>query len=692
MMENKERLVSNEIKKLIPVLGKETASNLSRAYLLGDEDTRDRIFELIDAMKAAVFTNKDLKESVLMEPPNREIASDGDFEIGKVLYGKKTLYPLMFKKKDLLTHMGIFGSSGYGKTNISYSLIEKLSENNTPVLIFDFSKRNYRDLLSTKLKDKIDIFTVGRKAAPLRFNPLKPPKGVQLSQWMKEFATIFDHAYWLLGGGRHIIMKALDGVHETNESPRMDDLKSWLNEYGSSQLPARERNWLATAERPLESLCFKEIGEVFDCDKGVDPSDFFKEGRITILELDAMDVNDKSFFIEIMLQWIRDWLLVGDKREKLVGTIILEEAHHVLNRDKANKIGSETVIDLIFREVRELGIGMIYIDQHPSLVSYPALGNTSTHIYMNLGLDTKHSSDIQDASNMLGLDYVDEGNYLRKLPVGHGFMLSRMSDFHDPFLVEFPFVDLKKGAVRDEDIKRHMTGKIEIEKPKEYTPTKITPEDVKEGLIEEAKTDTQDPDTEVSFEDIDENGWKIIEVLGKAKGAFTSQIYKELGMSGTAFSRKAKNLMDMGLVGTKVAKVHKNKLCYHFLTETGESVFNNKFEVSQKEKETDLNDVIETFTAGGWKYDKEGKIFSFEENGKVSNIKVQITHERKGVYDALIKNTRQFICASEAIKNMVIQEGAKFSYKTGTPFALFVSTVKDFEKKGNFDKIEFERV
>ncbi|NIO22878.1 MAG: hypothetical protein GTN38_02525, partial [Candidatus Aenigmarchaeota archaeon] len=93
--------------------------------------------------------------------------------------------------------------------------------------------------------------------------------------------------------------------------PRLKDLKGWLTEYAvSAKMPSRERNWLATAERPLESLCFKELGEVFDCDEGVNPSSFFESGKITILELDSLDTNDKTFFIEIILQWIRDWMVI----------------------------------------------------------------------------------------------------------------------------------------------------------------------------------------------------------------------------------------------------------------------------------------------------------------------------------------------------------------------------------------------
>jgi len=467
MIETKEKIFTSEVKKLIPILGRSTAERLSRAYLLGDEDTRERIFGLIDVAKAAVFTENELRDSILMEPPEKEAVAKGQLNLGSVLYGKKKMYPFKFEKERLLMHMGIFGSSGYGKTNLANKMVFELAKEDIPILIFDFSKRNYRNLLKTKLKDKIDIYTVGRNASPLKFNPLRPPDGISMTQWMKEFAAVFDHAYWLMGGGRHIILKSFDGVFDEKEKPRLRDIKGWIEEYGDLKLPMREKNWVSTAIRPLESLCFKEIGDVFNCDVGTKPSDFLRKGRITILELDALDTSDKTFFIEIIMQWLRDWLLVSDQREKLRGVIILEEAHHVLNRDKANKMGSETVMDLIFREIRELGLGIIYTDQHPSLVSYPALGNTSTHIYMNLGLDTKGSSDILDASHMLGLDYEEEGVYLRRIPVGHGFMLCRNFEFPRPFLMGFDEVKIDKTVISDEKVSEFMKTYDKMVEPQE---------------------------------------------------------------------------------------------------------------------------------------------------------------------------------------------------------------------------------
>ena len=698
MIDRDEKLMESEIKKLVPVLGKENASKLSKAYLLGDEKTKKRIFEMIDMVKAAVFTRKELRDTLLMEPPPKSVASNGDIRLGHVLYGRKKLYPMFLYRDFLLTHMGIFGSSGYGKTNIALCMIKQLSDNNIPVLVFDFSKRNYKDLLSTDLSDRIDIFTVGRNASPFKFNPMRPPDGIQLSQWMKEFSSIFDHAYWLLGGGRHIILKALDNIYSDIEKPRLKDLKKWLSGYSdSSRMPSRERNWLATAERPLESLCFKELGEVFECDAGIKPSDFFKPGRITILELDSLDTNDKTFFIEIILQWIRDWLVIRGKREELVGAVILEEAHHILNREKSKKIGSETVMDLIFREVRELGLGMIYIDQHPSLVSYPALGNTSTHIYMNLGLDTKQSSDILDASNMLGLDYDEQGGYIRKLPVGHGFMLCRNSEFPNSFLVEFEKFDFEKGSVTDDDIAEFMKGRVKVEKLMDGRHRMLEPETSierggagREFLDEKRTRDVRKEPGKVpmdKIQEINENDWNVIEVIGKGFGTYSSQIYRELKVSGSVFNRRIEKLIDLGLVEMRKAKIRKNRLNYYYLTELGMDVFATRYGLEENVIDVKVDNVLEMFRMAGWSFENHGDRIELNVGGKKANIIIADSQGREKIFSDLGRN-RYFLCASEQIKNIVVQEAAKRAKEK--TLTLLISSIKDFEDKGEFEKIEFD--
>ncbi len=666
-----EQMVSKDIKKISAILGADNAKRLAQAYLLADEDTRERIVELIDVVKAGVSTDPQLASGVLLEPPSEAAAGVGDIDLGTVLYGQKPMYPARMPHESLLMHVGIFGSSGYGKTNISYSMIKQVSDAGFPVLVFDFSKRNYKDLLATELQDRITVYTVGRDIAPFLFNPIKPPPGIMLSQWMKEFATIFDHAYWLLGGGRHIILKALDAVHESVKQPRMSDLKKWVQDGKNGGGSSRERNWLSTAERPLESLTFKEVGAVFDCEEGVLPSTFFKKGQITILELDSLDPSDKTFIIEILLQWIRDWLLIQPEREQLKGVVILEEAHHVLNREKSKKMGSETVMDLVFREIRELGVGIVYLDQHPSLVSYPAIGNTSTHVYLNLGLDTKGSSDIQDAMSMMGLDYGEEGSYLRRLPVGQGFVLFRRGGFNQPFLCGFPHFPVVKGSVSDQQIKDLMRSRgilDQFQKP-------VSPSD-------EAQ--------QAGFSGLDDTQQEIFQMVVTGKGVFSSQIYKQMKISGTTFEERAKRLFDLGYIAFRKAKIGKNKLHIHFPTARGISTFEDVFgPLPQGTKELNITNLKHLLADAGWAFSAEKAGFEFNDGEKSMTIKIAFNLDRAEL-KSIVQETGYILYASERIRNVLLQVAANLVYETGSPLTLYLADVREFVEHKAFEKIVFE--
>jgi DNA helicase HerA-like ATPase/DNA-binding MarR family transcriptional regulator len=687
-----QRDIKEEVKRLIPFLGAEKARRLEAAYYFGDEDYRKKIFEIIDGIKAMTIADEDLDQSVLIEPPSKEIAMSGSIEMGKVLYGKKEFYPLRLEKKDFLTHLAIFGSSGSGKTNIIHNIVKSFTQKEIPILIFDFSKRNYRDLMNVpELKDKVNVFTVGRNAVPFRFNPLVPPEGVQISQWAKEFAEVFDHAYWLMGGGRHIVLQALDELYtyKAPDYPKIQDMRKWVEQKTSSMNSStREKNWIATATRPLQSLCFRETGEVFDCERGINPAQFFEKG-ITILEIDALSNDDKTFFIEIILQWIRDWLLVSNKREELNGIIILEEAHHVLNREKTRKLGIEAVTDLIFREIRELGIGMVYVDQHPSMISYPALGNTSSHIYMNLGLDTKYSSDIQDAASMLGLKE-DDKDYLRRLPTGHAFVLIRRSAFPNPFLVKFPLAIAERGQVTDEMLREMMEKKVlSCIEEKKISLARVPKEKRKPRTIEERQLDEK-------MRKVTSNGWKILDILWNSEAAYMSALAKEMKMSNRVFKQEIEKLVKQGFIASRQAKVYKQKAVYYFLTHEAELALALK--TGRLQEGRVVGDFEEKILDKLWKmkYDVveklEGKVVVTRDK-KEMVINFALTSNSGKLFELLKENMDNeiyFACGSQKIKNSLLQQAAKYSFThPSDSFSVLVTDLDDFEKGGKFEKAEF---
>jgi len=141
--------------------------------------------------------------------------------------------------------------------------------------------------------------------------------------------------------------------------------------------------------------------------------------------------------------------MTEERREDFKHAIIIEEAHHVLSDERRSLVGGQSVMDIIFREIREFGESLILLDQHPSKISLYALGNTYCTICMNL----KHKTDINAVAQCLLLD--KEKDILGLLEVGQAVVKIQGRIAH-PFQVSIPEFVIEKGRITDTYVKKHM--------------------------------------------------------------------------------------------------------------------------------------------------------------------------------------------------------------------------------------------
>ena len=423
---------------------------LWQEYLVGDLQIRKTIEQILRVTLAQRLNESYENENVLLKPPPKDTASGG-YPVGMIHYGKGAFYQFGLREDEFIQHIGIFGRSGSGKTNLAYLLLHSLIRTGKPFLIFDW-KRNYRDLIfMPRFKDMI-IFTVGRDITPFRFNPLVPPHGTPAKVWLKKLIEIMGHAYFLGEGVSILLLRAIDSLYRDcglydsryppERYPTMADVRDFLNNYKPKN---REASWMVSAIRAVETLCFGEMGTALNDARPFDIKGLLNKN--VVLELDALTNADKIFLIESLLLWIHHFRLNEENREIFKHCIVIEEAHHILLRKKTETTGEESVTDVILREIRELGESIIVLDQHPSLISKPALGNTFATFVFNL----KHRSDTAMIQDSLHLD-TEQARYLSRLDIG--WCIVRLAGrWHFPFLVKIPLVRLKKGSITDHDIR-----------------------------------------------------------------------------------------------------------------------------------------------------------------------------------------------------------------------------------------------
>ena len=423
-----------------PFLGSDRALRLWRAYQLEDADGRREMEAAVQVMVEKQMGITPLSPDQGLSLPQQDQAA-GPFVLGQVIAGPRTLYPFGLREDEFIQHMAVFGRSGAGKTNTIALLIKELVRHKKPFMIFDW-KRNYRDLLGGPEPVPLEVYTVGRPVRPLRFNPLIPPPGTDLKAWLKKLIEIVSNAYYLGEGVIFLLMEAIDHAYEEfgcyasakpARYPCMSDVLKYLLE---TPVKGRKAMWMDSTLRAVQSLCFGQISDVINVSHNDSVADLL--GKNVCLELNALGQSEKIFFIETLLVWIHHCRLLECERETFKHCIIIEEAHNILSTS-----AKETVVDILMREIRELGEAMILVDQHPSQISVPAIGNT----YCTLALNMKHSKDLTCLADMMQVPK-DNREVFSQLPMGRA-VVKLQSRYTRPFQIQIPKVSLDKGSVTD---------------------------------------------------------------------------------------------------------------------------------------------------------------------------------------------------------------------------------------------------
>ena len=424
-------------RKLEPLM-REQVEHWRRVRDFVDSETKQLVDRQIAETANRVLDN--FRKKLLLALPSKGIAK-GTFNLGTVIYEKEK-WPTGISKSELLQNLAIFGRSGAGKTNVTFHLLAQLVEKKIPFLFLDW-KRTARHLIPL-IKKSINVYTPGRQVSPFTFNPFVVPPGLESNVYTNHVVDVMADAYTLGEGATRLLQKAISACYRReNHAPTVD---AALREIENYDAKGRSANWKVSALRALESISFANITGRNSVSQQELVNAFLHSN--TIIELDALDQSSKQFLIPLLCFWIYSVRLASGNREKLSLVIFIEEAHHVLYRQEQRS--KETLMNQLLRQCREIGIGIVVVDQHPHLMSSAALGNTYTSICLN----QKNPSDINKAA-ALSLVSDEDKRHLSMLPVGQG-VVKLQDRWRRPFLVQFPLVDVQKGSVSDDVLARYL--------------------------------------------------------------------------------------------------------------------------------------------------------------------------------------------------------------------------------------------
>ena len=435
--------------KLRPVFGKKIDEVYFKHAMAESREEREEIEHLLNALYHKHLSQL-LDKKVLLEPPLEEQVS-GEYKLANIVYADKKLYSFNLREKDFVRHVCISGMSGSGKTTLAFHVINNFIEKNKPFLIFDW-KKSFRPLI--KVDNEIMLFTVGNDSVTnlFKMNINEPPKGVSPKEWINVLCDLLAESFFASYGVHKIILETLDeafkewGIYKGSKNyPTWNHIK-WRLEEKMNRTKGRESGWIESALRIASVLTFGDFGKILNY-KGENAlkAENLLDKKI-IFELNSLGNIEKKFFCEFILTYI--YKLKKANQTKVSNgfehAILVDEAHNIFLKDKTHFV-SESVTDMIYREMREYGISLICLDQHISKLSDTVVGNSACHIAFQQQLP----NDIETISRVMQIN--DRKEFFSQLPVGSAIV--KLSErYSNPFLVEVEEAPLRKEEINNSDI------------------------------------------------------------------------------------------------------------------------------------------------------------------------------------------------------------------------------------------------
>ncbi|MCC6227741.1 MAG: hypothetical protein IT432_00765 [Phycisphaerales bacterium] len=405
-----------------------------------DEQTARLIDQKILATAARELGDYE-RRILLSLPPRTE--SDGPIGLGQVLYAGPR-GPMGLLEAEILQHVTIIGRSGAGKTNCLFHILGQLHERGVPFLFLDW-KRSARHW-AVALDPRPALATPGRPIAPFAFNPFSPPPSLEPRTYLGHIIDIIADAYDLGEGAISVLQRAIRGVYDTgNLSPSPREILDRIHE---EKAKGRAAAWTISAVRALESIDAADICGTTRAGQAELVHALME--RSTIVELDGLSQNARAMLVPALCLWVYFERLAAPVRERLAQVIVVEEAHQLLRAEGPTR--REPVLGMLLRQAREINTGFIVVDQHPSMMSSAALGNSCVTVALNL----KDGPDVNRAATLCGLN-PREKHLLGVLPVGQA-VVRVQSRWRQPVLVLIPLVPVSKGRVTDGDARTWATN------------------------------------------------------------------------------------------------------------------------------------------------------------------------------------------------------------------------------------------
>ena len=205
--------IKNTLRRLKPFIGIK-ADRIWMRYTTAGIDEKSQWQQMVNLL-AQKYKIDMIEDTITLPPPPKE-TSQGDILIGNTSYLNKPSSDFGVSFGELTRHLGIFGSTGTGKTTLSKNILRDLIGREIPFIVFDW-ERNYRDLIAER--QTVKIFTIGADVRPFLFQLFKMPMAISPIRTMSNsIIEVFNKAYVGGAGSDSVLLKVFDAIYRQHDA------------------------------------------------------------------------------------------------------------------------------------------------------------------------------------------------------------------------------------------------------------------------------------------------------------------------------------------------------------------------------------------------------------------------------------------------------------------------------------------
>jgi hypothetical protein len=335
-------------------------------------------------------------------------SSTSGITLGKIYdMGVEQKQKVRLSKKSLTMHTFITGSTGSGKSNTVYRILDQLDVSDIKFLVVEPAKGEYKHVFGNK--KNVAIYGTNPEISPiLRINPFKFNDGIHILEHLDRLIEIFNVCWPMYAAMPAVLKEAVEKSYQqtgwdlqTSKNRYAEDLfpsfidvkKNILSVINDSEYSEENKgNYKGALVTRINSLTNGINGIIF-VNNELSNKELFDEN--VIIDLSRIGSTEtKALIMGIIIMKLHEYRMTNseDMDLPLRHITVLEEAHNLLKRtsteqssETANLLGkSVEMLANAIAEMRTYGEGFIIADQSPGLLDMSVIRNTNTKIIMRL--------------------------------------------------------------------------------------------------------------------------------------------------------------------------------------------------------------------------------------------------------------------------------------------------------------------